>query len=723
MWRIIGAAILIVGGWMLTYYGQSRPVARGKDAAQGQFSAARAEQTLARLLGPQLPHPTGSQQSAVFRARLLRELQALGLNARTQTRFSCRSPRRATILACATVTNVIANVEPGRGKEVLLMAHTDSVPAGPGAADDGSGVAMLLETIRAMHARHFSAKHPITALFTDGEEVDLLGASAYLKDRTDRDEIGVVINLEARGNQGPSFLFQTSAGNSKLIDLYAASVKEFATSSLYPEIYKYLPNDTDLTPMLAAHIPGYNFSFIGNVAEYHTARDRLENLDPRSIQQQGQDALGLAMTLSGADLSTLRAKDAIYLDIVGRWLPRLPQSWALPFSILVLILFVVAAWLSARKYRLSDILAGLAVVPLFVGCSVLLGFLLYAIASQVSGNNDPALAHPLLLRLALGLGTFGLAVIAARKASGIAIWLWFGLLSLLAAAFAPGLSPYFLFPCLVAAPLILATLYKGGEIGLFASALLAVLIWTGLAASGEAIMGLKLHPLITIALGFALLPLLPLLAKARAQARKVVAMLSLILALVLSIAQGFESAYSMAAPERLNIRYLEYNGKAWWIADPVQHLPTSLRAAAQFSAKPETELVRGYVAPAGPARFAPPAAQISRRGADTIVALDTTGDGVVILAPSRAQLESIAIGSGGEFPIPDPKQVICASPDCGHARLKLRISASSPITLTIIVQRRGLPLKGRKLLQARPAYAAPSQSGDQTLLASDVTIP
>ena len=32
------------------------------------------------------------------------------------------------------------------------MAHMDSVPAGPGAGDDGSGVATLLETIRALKA-------------------------------------------------------------------------------------------------------------------------------------------------------------------------------------------------------------------------------------------------------------------------------------------------------------------------------------------------------------------------------------------------------------------------------------------------------------------------------------------------------------------------------------------------------------------------------------------
>src|SRR5437899_10636230 len=40
----------------------------------------------------------------------------------------------------------------GGGGAVMLVAHYDSVPAGPGAGDDGSGVATLLETLHALQA-------------------------------------------------------------------------------------------------------------------------------------------------------------------------------------------------------------------------------------------------------------------------------------------------------------------------------------------------------------------------------------------------------------------------------------------------------------------------------------------------------------------------------------------------------------------------------------------
>ena len=109
------------------------------------------------------------------------------------------------------------------------------------------------------------------ALFTDGEEAGLLGATAFVDDPHWRDVAGVVINVEARGSNGQSFLFQTSPGDAGLIDLYARNAPRPATSSLYGEIYKILPNDTDLTPFLKAGLTGYNFAFVGEVAHYHTA--------------------------------------------------------------------------------------------------------------------------------------------------------------------------------------------------------------------------------------------------------------------------------------------------------------------------------------------------------------------------------------------------------------------------------------------------------------------
>ena len=74
-------------------------------------------------------------------------------------------------------------------------------------------------------------------------------------------------------------MFHTSPCNGRLIDLYAHSVPQYATSSLTSVIYKYLPNDTDLTLFINAGFISYNFAFNGNVAHYHTPLDRRENPD------------------------------------------------------------------------------------------------------------------------------------------------------------------------------------------------------------------------------------------------------------------------------------------------------------------------------------------------------------------------------------------------------------------------------------------------------------
>ena len=125
--RIWGLAALAVGIWLLAAYGQHRPAPLGLDAHATQFSAARADAVMARLLDGQQPRPAGSAQNAALRARLVEELARLGVTGRTQTGLSCAA--RGGFVTCGTVTNVIADIAPGRGTPLLLMAHLDSVAA------------------------------------------------------------------------------------------------------------------------------------------------------------------------------------------------------------------------------------------------------------------------------------------------------------------------------------------------------------------------------------------------------------------------------------------------------------------------------------------------------------------------------------------------------------------------------------------------------------------
>jgi hypothetical protein len=724
MGRIWGVAALAVGIWLLSVFGQSRPQPLDHDAPVSRFSAARADAVLGRLLADQRPRPAGSHENAAFRGRLLKELAALGVFAREETQMSCTSERRRTVIPCATVTNVIADVLPGSGKPILLMAHADSVAAGPGAGDDASGVATLLETIRTLKARDSKGGHPVMALFTDGEENGLLGAAAYLRDPQARARIGVVINMESRGNQGPSYLFQTSAGDARMIDLYARSVPHLAASSLYAEIYKILPNDTDLTPFLAAGITAYNFAFIGNAAHYHTPLDRRENIDPRSLQQHGDNALELTDALRRTDPEALKGNNAIYLDVVGRWLPRLNAALALPLSLAAFILIAVAGFLTQRGRReIRPPVLALLMPPLLLAGCIGIGFGLHMLAAWISGQADPSFAHPLWLRLSLGFGVFAVALLVAGGAGAIAAWLWLAALAIICAIFAPGMTPYFLFPSLVAAPLLLATVWGGRGIVVFLAALPALVVWLGLNAGTEPVMGLKMHPLFTVSAGFALMTVLPLLAGVPRSARNLSAVFCLLVSAGFAVVAGFQPAYSNTAPQRLNLRYVEIDGKAHWLADPVAHLPESLRRAANFSAVPQRIVETGYVAPAGAARYVPPQALVRRDGDTITLDLKTQSDAVMLVVPPEAALRSVTISGVTAAAGGQRTAILCSTPDCAQASMVLKFGSSRPVELLLLANKRGLPPQGARLLKARSPEAVPSHAGDSTVLAARIAVP
>ena len=722
MWRISVLAVLAAGIWLLAAFGTSRPEPLGADAPAGQFSAGRAQAVLGRLLDGQRPRPAGSAEDEAVRARILKELAALGVSARTSTQMSCLDERRFGSLSCGTVTNIVADVLPGIGKRVVLMAHADSVAAGPGAGDDASGVATILETIRALKAQSDTkgdtGGHPIRALFTDGEENGLLGAVAYLRDPEARTQTGAVINMEARGNRGPSYLFQTGPGDARLIDLYAGAVSHYAASSLYAEIYKVLPNDTDMTPFLAAGITGANFGFIGGGAQYHTPLDRRENLDPRSLQQHGENALGMAQALRHADLDGLKGENAIYLDILGRWLPRLPARWALGLSLCV---FFLIAWAGRRRFGRPGTWPAFFMPPLLLTGAVGMGFVLHGLASWISGEPDPSFAHPLTLRLSLAFGVSAIALLAARTAGAIACWLWLAGLAVVCAFWAPGMAPYFLFPCLAAAPLLL--LSREHDLVLLAAATPALVVWLSFNHGSEAIMGLRPHPLFMATAAFGLIALLPLLAKARGLGFS--ACLSLVLAIVLAAVAAMQPAYSGTAPQRLNLSHIESDGKAWWLADPVPRLPDGLRAAGGFSAQPERLLgvTSGYVASAGTARHEAPRAIVARSGGRVNLELKADGDGVSLIVPANAKARAVSVGGVVTQLSPGPVSITCGTPDCAATRIVLTLDSPDAFNLMLIVYARGLPPEGASLLRARPDWAVPSRGGDRTVWMAKIAIP
>jgi hypothetical protein len=302
-------------------------------AAPQDFSAARALDQIRAIA--QKPHPLGSAEHRRVRDYLVAELTRLGADPELEAGFASITLRK--FHGEGNVENIVARL-PGSAstRPVMLAAHYDSVTRGPGASDDGNGVAVLLETLRALRAGP-PLRNDVIFLITDGEEKGLLGAQVFMRDHPSRGEPAVnqpgvnqpavTLNFEARGTAGNAFMFETSAGNEWLIrDLRSAVPQADATSLAY-EIYRRMPNDTDLTVFKRGGLAGMNFAYIERPDLYHTAQDDVAHLDPRSLQEQGRYALSLVRRFGNEDLSQKHSGDAVYFPTPFTSLIVYPASW------------------------------------------------------------------------------------------------------------------------------------------------------------------------------------------------------------------------------------------------------------------------------------------------------------------------------------------------------------------------------------------------------------
>jgi hypothetical protein len=107
--------------------------------------------------------------------------------------------------------------------------------------------------------------------------------------------VGVVLNFEAQGASGASLMYETSAHNGRLIPEMAKAAPYPVASSLMAEVARrFTSSDSDLSVFRCAGMSGLNFAFIGDQPRYHTRREDIYRLDPRSLQHHGSYVLALA---------------------------------------------------------------------------------------------------------------------------------------------------------------------------------------------------------------------------------------------------------------------------------------------------------------------------------------------------------------------------------------------------------------------------------------------
>lgn len=408
--------LLIIAAIYWSFKGAMPSYKADSNLEKTAFSTDRALEHVKNI--SKFPHAVGFPAHAEVREYLMNELRSLGLNPILQEGYTAGDWGNLS-----KATNILARIEgSGNGKALLLLSHYDSNPhSSLGASDAGSGVATILEGLRAYLATGQKPKNDIIVLISDAEELGLNGADLFVNQHPWAEEVVLVLNFEARGSGGPSYmLIETNRGNGKLIEEFiAANPKYPVANSLAYSIYKMLPNDTDLTVFREDRdIEGFNFAFIDDHYDYHTVLDSYERLDKESLAHQGSYLMPLLLHFSGADLNSLKSLDDYnYFSVPFFKMVIYPYEWIWPVYILAVLLFGLILFQGLRKKSLNLKQIGAGFIPLLLSLIIngLVGYFSWNLLKKV---------YPEYQDMLQGFTYNGYEYITAFVLFSIAVCLW-----------------------------------------------------------------------------------------------------------------------------------------------------------------------------------------------------------------------------------------------------------------------------------------------------------
>ena len=753
LWLTLAALLVLVA---LVHWMYTPPAPLPANAPASQFSAQRAAALLTELVGSDVPHPLASAADARIREQLVARLRALGIPTELQSGWVCD-----TSFACGWVVNVIARLDgtdPASGA-VLLAAHYDSVPAGPGAGDDGVGVASVLEIARVLKAEP-ARRHPIILLINEGEEAGLLGAHLFVAEHPAARAVRAVVNLDARGDSGPSLMFETGAATEWSLRLFGAAVSRPMSNSLYYFVYKLLPNDTDFTVFKASGYEGLNFALIGDVERYHTPQDNLANLDLRSLQHQGQNALASVQALAAAELGQANARGAVFFDVLGRTLVLWPASWSAALGIVLTLVLLGALRIIGRRAGVSAPALMLALAAWVIGWLAASGVAACLLSLvRATGAVPPAEAyswaaypqgmHAATLALALLAPAF-VVRLTRRRADSWTLWLAHALvltaLMLLCCLAAPELSFVFVLPALatvlVAWPAARRAAGPAAADGVPTLAIVVPMLVFAFALAPMLLLlypalGTDAWPILTVVSALCLLGLAPMLRRAGAGDVRSYVWLGLGVTIAGCGVALLCPAYSVRMPQRTLLWYAldADSGRARWVLQP-----DSKRTPPQLALRDEpatlepalpTSVVAGVHRAAAPRLdyAAPELQQLDAMSTDsgTVYRLrlrSVRGAPELELALPDGRATSATLLAGGERRLPVKfwraadhtlwLQLIGAPAE--GVVLEIETTGTQEVAATLLDRSYGLPAAGADLRRPGASLTTASQDGDLTIV-------
>ena len=199
-WLLVGIPLLVAA---FTVY---HPQPLRAPTLQPEFDGA-ATALAARGFANQFPSRTpGSETARDATNWVAEQLRQFGLETEID-RFHAKIPGRGDV----QLENVRA-IREGRSNQIIVVvAHRDNSGASPGANDNGSGTAALIELARSFATARVppqppAPNHTILFLSTDGGAFGGLGAEHFAEHYQFRERVVATVNLDAIGGRGPPHL-------------------------------------------------------------------------------------------------------------------------------------------------------------------------------------------------------------------------------------------------------------------------------------------------------------------------------------------------------------------------------------------------------------------------------------------------------------------------------------------------------------------------------------
>ena len=188
-------------------------------------------------------------------------------------------------------SNNVVGKPPGGQCRLVIGGHYDSVPAGPGANDNASGTAVVIEMARAMAAD--DVFDDACFVLFGSEEIGLIGSANYVASLTpsERDTIEAMLNFDMLG-VGDGWPF---GGSRSVLDIVSAEADRLAIDHS-TEVSLPAGAGSDHASFINADIPAVIFNCFCD-PNYHSSGDKMEHIEEQRLAEAGAMGMGAAKAL------------------------------------------------------------------------------------------------------------------------------------------------------------------------------------------------------------------------------------------------------------------------------------------------------------------------------------------------------------------------------------------------------------------------------------------